>query len=245
MCAMARRESMGEGAQGLSWRQATTILVAVAKPPICRLLRRALKGVGWRAVEVDSGQLAISQAAVARPDGIVVDLELPDTGAADVIRRVREWTRVPILVLGDRQTPEGVVRILDLGADDFLVEPFNTGEFVARLRALLRRAEMNLGTSEVVLGPFRMDFCARRVEVRGREVRLTPIEYVLLETLVRHCGKVVTHPQILREIWGPDGERYQNPLRVHLAHIRRKLTDAGMPRRWLRTELGIGYRVMG
>lgn len=240
---MARRESMGEGES--DWRPSATILVADADLPMSRLLRRMIRGVGWWVAEAASGQLAISQAAFVRPDGIVLDLGMPDIDGAEVIRRIREWSRVPILVLSEKQGPEDVVRVLDMGADDFLGEPFNADELLARLRALLRRAEMRMGASELVLGPFRMDFRARRVEVHGREVRLTPTEYVLLRTVAQHFGKVVTHPQILREIWGPEGERYQNPLRVHMAHLRRKLSDAGMPRGWLRTELGLGYRVMG
>lgn len=238
-------KSAGEGSGGWVRRQGVTVLVVDDDPPICRLLRRVIEGIGWRVAEADSGQLAISQAAFARPDGIVLDLGLPDIDGADVIRRIREWTRVPILVLSVRQEPEEMARILDLGADDFLCKPFNTDELLARLRSLIRRADMHAGAPEVVLGPLRLDCVAHRVEVHGREVRLTPTEYALLKVLAGNRGKVVTQTQILRAIWGPNGEQYRNPLRVHMAHLRRKMAEHGMPKSWLRTELGVGYRLMG
>lgn len=220
-----------------------TILVVDDDTPIRRLLRRAIEGCGWRMAEADSGQVAIGQVAFARPDAVVLELNLPDLDGVAVIRRIREWTRVPILVLSNRADPEGMARVLDTGADDYLTKPFNADELLARLRAVLRRLEMQMGGAGCALGLLRVDFVSRRVEVNGREVRLTPTEYALLKVLARNAGKVVTQKQILQEVWGPKGGRYRNPLRVHVAHLRQKLVGAGLAKGKLQTELGVGYRL--
>lgn len=222
---------------------ALTVLIIEDEPQIRRLLRAALEHCGWRVVEADHGRAGISEAAISRPDAVILDLGLPDMDGQEVIARIREWSGTPILVLSVREKPEARILALDAGADDFVPKPFNTGEVLARLRALRRRREQPAEHSEVACGPLRMDLAARRVTVAGHEIHLTPIEYALLKSLVRNVGKVVTQGYILREVWGPDGDRYRNHLRVHLTHLRKKLTGAGFDRTLLHTEPGVGYRL--
>ena len=220
-----------------------TALIIDDELQIRRLLRAGLEGAGYRVVEADSGQLGISQTALCRPDVVVLDLGLADMEGREVLRRIREWSRVPVLVASVRDDPEDKVAALDAGADDYVTKPFDSTELLARLRAIQRRADPAHEAPEFIAGPLRIDFVARLVRVGEREIHLTPIEYALLRVLARNVGKVVSHRQLLREVWGPNAEQQSQYLRVHLAHVRQKLAEAGINPQSLRTEPGIGYRL--
>jgi two-component system KDP operon response regulator KdpE len=186
------------------------------------------------------------EVATRQPDVVILDLGLPDMDGLEFLRKVREWSAVPVIVLSARGQEADKVAALDAGADDYLSKPFGVGELMARLRVALRhRARVAEGVLEsaFTVGELHVDLAARRVSIGGREVHLTPIEYRLLTTLVRHAGKVVTQKQLLNEVWGPQATEQAHYLRVYMAHLRRKLeADAARPR-YLLTEPGVGYRL--
>lgn len=223
---------------------ALRILVIDDEVQIRRLLRLTLEAENYGVLEAESAQLGLNAAAVTPPDGIVLDLGLPDMDGVTVIRRLREWSKVPVLVLSVRAGEEDKIAALDAGADDYLTKPFGGRELLARLRAILRRTQATAEPAIVRFGGIEIDQAARVVRREGSEVRLTAKEYAFLHLLVRHRGKVVTHRQILREIWGPNAESATHYLRVHMAHLRTKLEqEPGRPQ-FLRTDAGIGYRLV-
>jgi len=221
------------------------ILLVDDEAQIRRVLRAALPAQGYRLVEATTGAEALAQAATRSPDVILLDLGLPDMDGVEVARRIREWTRTPILVLSARDREAEKVAALDAGADDYLTKPFGTDELLARLRVALRHASVaGPGPGEAVFeaGDLRVDFGARRVQRGGQDVRLTPTEYRLLGVLVKHADKVVTHRQLLREVWGPGSSDQSHYLRVFMGQLRHKLeADPARPRHLL-TETGVGYR---
>jgi len=216
------------------------VVIVEDEPQIRRFLRAALGGQGYRVHEASTGADGLVEVASRQPDVVIVDLGLPDMDGLDVIRKVREWSAVPVIVLSDK------VAALDAGADDYLSKPFGVGELMARMRVALRhRARVSDGAVESMfdIGDLHVDLAARRVTVGGAQVHLTPIEYRLLVALVHHAGKVLTHRQLLSEVWGPNATEQAHYLRVYMAHLRRKLeTDAARPR-YLLTEAGVGYRL--
>ena len=221
----------------------TTILIIDDEPPIRRLLRAALEPQGYRVCEAENGQLGLQEAVACRPDVVVLDLGLPDLDGLQVLKRLREWSRTPVLVLSVRDQEGDKVAALDQGADDYLTKPFGTAELLARVRVLQRRAP-GAGDEPVhVVGPLQVDFAAHTVRVSGREVSLTATEFALLRVLVQHAGRVVTHKFLLRSVWGPAAETQSQYLRVYITHLRRKLED-GISHRFIRTETGIGYRLL-
>lgn len=220
-------------------------LVVEDEQPIRRFLRATLEGQGWRVVEAGRGQDALVHARLAPPDVVLLDLGLPDLDGLQVTRRLREWAGMPIVVLSARGRESDKVAALDAGADDYLTKPFGTAELLARLRVALRHAARVAGEAAPVVevAGLRIDLGARRVTVEGREVRLTPLEFKLLFTLARHAGRVLTHRQLLREVWGPGSEGQAHNVRVFMAQLRRKVeADPARPR-WLLTEQGVGYRL--
>jgi len=227
-------------------RTGPTVVVIEDEPQIRRFLRAALVSQGYRFYEAATGHEGLAEAATRQPDVIILDLGLPDLDGLEIIRRVREWTTVPIIVLSARDQEGDKIRALDLGADDYVSKPFGVGELLARMRAALRHAAIaSQQRVEPVftLGALQVDLMRRRVSVGGVEVHLTPIEYKLLTTLVRHAGNVVTHRQLLKEVWGPTYEDQAHYLRVFMLQLRRKLeADPARPR-YLRTEPGVGYRL--
>lgn len=227
-------------------RTGPTVVVIEDEPQIRRFLRAALVSQGYRFYEAATGREGLAEAATRQPDVIILDLGLPDLDGLEIIRRVREWTAVPIIVLSARDQEGDKIKALDLGADDYVSKPFGVGELLARMRAALRHAAIaSQQRSEPVftLGALQVDLMRRRVSVGGTEVHLTPIEYKLLTTLVRHAGNVVTHRQLLKEVWGPTYEDQAHYLRVFMLQLRRKLeADPARPR-YLRTEPGVGYRL--
>ena len=219
-----------------------TALIIDDEVQIRRLLHAVLDRAGYHVVETGLGKSGISEAALAKPNVIILDLGLPDMEGTEVLRRIREWSKVPVLVASVRESAEDKIEALDAGADDYVTKPFDNAEVLARLRAIQRRADPAQEPGEYTAGPLRVDFASRTVLVQEKELRLTPIEYALLRLLTMNAGKVVTQNQLLNHIWGDSAEGQSQHLRVHLSNLRRKLADAGMDARWLRNEPGIGYR---
>jgi len=216
------------------------------EPQIRRFLRVTLTGQGYRLFEATTGADGLVEVGSRQPDVVIVDLGLPDIDGIDVIRRLREWTAVPIIVLSARGQERDKVTALDAGADDYVSKPFGASELVARIRVALRHtagASHEADDATFKVGELRMDLLRRQVFVGDREVRLTPIEYKLLTTLVRHAGKVVTHQQLLREVWGPTHTDQAHYVRVYMAHLRHKLEAEPARPRYLLTEPGVGYRL--
>jgi len=221
-----------------------TVLVIDDEVQIRRLLRITLEAAGISVIEADNGRIGLEEAARCHPDAIVLDLGLPDIGGLQVLKQLREWSKVPVLVLTVLAAENDKVAALDAGADDYLTKPFGSAEITARLRAILRRVNDEDEKSVVKFGDIEMDLAARTVRRAGAEVRLTAKEYAMLRLLVVHRGKVVTHGQMLRELWGPKAEENTHYLRVHMTHIRQKLETEPHKPRHLRTESGIGYRLV-
>ena len=219
------------------------VLVVDDEPPIRRFLRVALEAQGYRVVEAATAQEAIAQAATRAPDLVLLDLGLPDLDGFEVVRRLREWSAMPVVVLSARGREDDKIRALDAGADDYVTKPFATGELLARMRAALRRRARGDDDAAVVeCGELRIDLGRRQVTVAGAEVRLTPIEYRLLVALARHAGRVLTHEHLLREVWGPGYTTQHHYLRVYMAQLRHKIEREPSRPRWLLTEPGVGYR---
>lgn len=217
-----------------------TVLVIDDEAQIRKLLRITLEAAGCRVLEASGGQPGQSEAALGRPDVIVLDLGLPDMDGVEVIRRLREWSQTPVLVLSVRDATGQKVAALEAGADDYLTKPFDGTELIARLRALVRRAQSESGEPVFVHGQLQVDYVAHTVSVRGQEVHLTKTEYALLALLARHAGRVLTHEHMLRAIWGPNAAEQRQYLRVHLASLRVKLDRAVT----IRAEAGVGYRLL-
>ena len=215
-------------------------------PEIRRFLRATLIGHGFRLVEAETGREGLQAAETRQPDLVILDLGLPDIDGLEVIRRLREWTAVPILVLSARGQEADKVAALDAGADDYVAKPFGVGELLARVRVLLRHAERTVREVEeqaYEAGDLAVDFARRRVAVKGEDVHLTPIEYRLLTTLIKHAGKVLTHKQLLKEVWGRPYADQPHYVHVYMAQLRRKIEpDPARPRHLL-TEPGVGYRL--
>ena len=216
------------------------------EPQIRRFLRATLSGQGYRLFEAATGADGLVEVGSRQPDVIIIDLGLPDMDGVDVIRRLREWTAVPIIVLSARGQERDKVTALDAGADDYVSKPFGASELVARIRVALRHAagaSHEADEAAFKVGELQVDRLRRHVSVGGTEVRLTPTEYKLLTTLIRHAGKVVTHQQLLREVWGPAHTEQAHYVRIYMAHLRHKLEAEPARPRYLLTEPGVGYRL--
>ncbi|MEU6300991.1 response regulator [Streptomyces erythrochromogenes] len=224
----------------------TRVLVVDDEPQIVRALVINLKARKYEVDAAADGASALELAAARHPDVVVLDLGLPDMDGVEVIKGLRGWTRVPILVLSARHSSDEKVEALDAGADDYVTKPFGMDELLARLRAAVRRAEPSAGSGEdeviVATEGFTVDLAAKKAVREGRDVRLTPTEWHLLEVLVRNGGKLVSQKQLLQEVWGPSYGTETNYLRVYMAQLRRKLeADPSHPRHFI-TEPGMGYR---
>lgn len=217
-----------------------TVLVIDDEPQIRRLLRVILETAGLTAKEAAGGAEGIRETAYLKPDCVVLDLGLPDLGGVEVVRRIREWSDVPIVILSVRDEPAEKIAALEAGADDYVTKPFDAGELVARCRAMMRRRNAGAQKSSFVQDGLVIDFAARTVSIDNRRVELTATEYALLRLLALNAGKVLLHAQILRQIWGPKAEDHRQYLRVYIAALRRKLGSAIT----IKTETGIGYRLV-
>jgi two-component system KDP operon response regulator KdpE len=222
------------------------VLLVEDEPPMRRFLRTTLKLNGFRLVEAGSVREGIMSASTHNPEIVLLDLGLPDADGLELIREVRAWSRVPILVLSARGKETDKVDALDAGADDYLTKPFGARELLARIRVALRHAherEARSARTALKAGPLDIDFAKREVKRDGVALHLTPIEFRLLALLARHAGMVLTHRQIVADVWGPGGEQQTHTLRVHMAQLRRKIeVDSARPKILL-TEPGVGYRM--
>ena len=221
------------------------ILVCDDEPQIRRALNLILRDAGYEVLLAATGEEALDTAALAGPHLAIVDLMLPDQPGIEICRRLREWSEIPILILsaiGDEQTK---IEALDAGADDYVTKPFGSGELVARVKVALRRAGRDPAEPRVVVGALAVDLAARSVWAAENEVHLTPIEFALLRVLVLNRGMLLTHRQLLSEVWGPEHLDATPLLRTHVANLRSKLAAAGADPLAIRTESGIGYRFSG
>lgn len=219
------------------------VLVVDDEKAIRRFLQVSLSTHGHTVFEARGGQEALEAVVVHRPDLIILDLGLPDIEGIEVTRRLREWTQTPIIILSVRDHETDKIAALDAGADDYLTKPFSMGELLARLRAALRHVGVKEDAPVFCSGKLKVDLARRVVMVDNREVQLTPTEYDLLKVLVVHAGKVVTHPQIIRQLWGPGNEDQSHLLRVNMSNLRRKLEANPTRPTYIITEPGVGYRL--
>jgi len=220
------------------------ILVVEDDKEIRRFLRASLVSSGYYLIESSNGEDGLQKIADERPALVLLDLGLPDIDGLAVIRKLRAWSNVPIIVLSARGNEADKVKALDNGADDYLTKPFGVSELLARIRVALRHAgEDSSDTDALEIGELRVDFPRRQVLIRGKEIHLTPIEYQILTTLARNAGKLVTHRQLLKEVWGPDRVFDKHYLRVYITYLRRKIEPDPTRPRYVLTEPGIGYRL--
>jgi two-component system KDP operon response regulator KdpE len=221
-------------------------LVVEDEPQVIRFLKASLTSHGFKILDAPTGQRGLIEASAHVPDIVLLDLGLPDMDGVEVVRRLREWTAVPVIVLSARGQERDKIEALDAGADDYLTKPFGIGELLARMRVALRhadRAAEDAETGELVVDDLTVSLAARRVSVAGKEIHLTPNEYRLLAVLARNAGKVVTQRHLLKEVWGPSSIEQSHYLRVYMAQLRHKLETEPARPRWLITEPGVGYRL--
>ena len=229
----------------MTYEKAVVLLIE-DEPQMRRFLKITLQGHGYRLLEAQSGQEGLTEVATRNPEIVLLDLGLPDIDGLEVTKRIREWSRVPIIVLSARDQEDDRIRALDAGADDYLTKPFGAGELLARIRVALRHVSLQQTGGEepvFILANLKVDFSKRQVFREGTEVHVTPIEYKLLAALIRHAGKVLTHKQLMKEVWGAGYIDQTHYLRIYMAQLRHKLeADPARPRFFI-NEPGIGYRL--
>lgn len=226
--------------------KSATIVVIEDEVQIRRFLRTTLVSEGYQVVEAQTGKQGLAEAGTCKPDLIILDLGLPDMDGVEVIKGVRSWSSVPIIILSARSQESDKVSALDAGADDYLVKPFGAGELLARIRVALRHVISAAEGDEAgvfTVDELKVDMVHRKVTVGGDEVHLTPIEYRLLTVLVKHAGKVLTHQLLLKEVWGPNYTERAHYLRIYMGNLRHKLEKDPARPRFLLTEVGVGYRL--
>lgn len=223
-----------------------TALLVEDEPQIRRFVRSALEEEGWQVFEAENLKRGLIDAGTRKPDLVILDLGLPDGDGVDFITDVRAWSPVPIIVLSARSDESDKIRALDCGADDYLSKPFGVGELLARVRSTLRRIRQptNSKSGAFQFGDVKVDLQARVITKADQPVHLTPIEYRLLGVLIANAGRVVTNPQLLREVWGPSHSESSHYLRVYMGHLRQKLEDNPAQPRFLLTETAVGYRLL-
>jgi two-component system, OmpR family, KDP operon response regulator KdpE len=220
------------------------ILVIDDESQIRRMLRLSLEAHGYQVREATTAQEGLQQVAIARPDVIILDLGLPDMDGLDALKKLREWSQTPVLVLSVKNSEQDKIDLLDAGANDYVTKPFGMGELLARLRAALRHSLPDASDGILRTGNLTVDFAKRLATRSGTELKLTPTEYSLLRFLAQHAGKVVTHNQIIHELWGMQSQPDQSYLRVYVLQLRRKIEDDPSNPRLLITEPGVGYRLL-
>jgi two-component system KDP operon response regulator KdpE len=220
------------------------VLIIEDEPQMRRFLRVSLTGNGYQLAEAETAQEGLAQAAARNPDLVLLDLGLPDQDGLTVTERLREWASMPIIVISARGREEDKIKALDAGADDYVTKPFGVGELLARIRVAFRHKNVSAsGSSLFESGDLRVELARRQVFVGDKEVHLTPIEYKLLTTLIKHAGRVLTHRQLLREVWGPHSSEQTQYLRVYMGQLRHKLEQNPSRPVHLLTEPGVGYRL--
>jgi two-component system, OmpR family, KDP operon response regulator KdpE len=227
--------------------QANPVIVVIEDDPAIRLfLRTGLGAHGFKVFEADRGQQGIIEAGVRKPDLVILDLGLPDMDGVDVIKAIRAWSAMPIIILSARSTEQHKIEALDAGADDYLTKPFGLGELLARIRVAMRHSICNPAQDQsgvFTTGAMKIDLVKRRVVVDEKEIHLTPIQYRLLSVLIKNAGKVLTHQYLLKEVWGPSYRDNSHYLRIYMSQLRQKLEiDPAQPQ-YLLTESGVGYRL--
>ncbi len=221
-----------------------SVLLVEDEKDIRRFVRQALQNEGCQVYEAGTLADGLHAAASVKPQLVMLDLGLPDGDGVEFMQRLRSWSQIPVLVLSARSTEHDKIRVLDAGADDYLTKPFSVGELLARVRALLRRSRMEpaLGTPLVRFGDVQVDLAAHSVSKAGQTVHLTAMEFKLLTVLLNNSGRVMTHRQLLRAVWGGEHSEDSHYLRIYVAHLRHKLEDNPTQPQYLQTEIGIGYR---
>ncbi len=226
----------------------SVIVIVEDDPQICRFLRTSLSVQGFQVIEATTGERGIVEIGTRKPELVILDLGLPGMDGIAVIRKVREWSAVPIIVLSARSQESNKIAALDAGADDYLTKPFSIGELLARIRVSLRHAAQLTGDGVEALfsvGDLQVDLSRRSVHIGEQEIHLTPIEYRLLTVLIHHAGKVLTHRQLLLDVWGPAYVEHAHYVRIYMGQLRRKLEADPTQPRYLLTEAGVGYRLAG
>jgi len=224
----------------------SVIVIVEDDPQICRFLRTSLSVQGFQVIEATTGERGIVEIGTRKPELVILDLGLPGMDGIAVIRKVREWSAVPIIVLSARSQESNKIAALDAGADDYLTKPFSIGELLARIRVSLRHAAQLTGDGVEALfsvGDLQVDLSRRSVHIGEQEIHLTPIEYRLLTVLIHHAGKVLTHRQLLLDVWGPAYVEHAHYVRIYMGQLRRKLEADPTQPRYLLTEAGVGYRL--
>jgi two-component system KDP operon response regulator KdpE len=220
------------------------IIIIEDDPPIRRFLRTGLTAHQFAVFEADSGQRGIIEAGIRKPDLIILDLGLPDMDGVAVIQAIRQWSKLPIIVLSARSAETHKIEALDAGADDYLTKPFGLGELLARIRVALRHTQVTVEQNDIfTVEQLKVDLAKRQVFLNGEEIHLTPIQYRLLLVLVKNAGKVLTHHYILKEVWGPSYLENSHYLRIYMSQLRQKLEVDPTQPKYLLTESGVGYRL--
>ncbi len=222
----------------------TTVLVIEDEVQMRRLLRVCLERNGYEVAEAATGEEGLAEAVRIQPKVVLLDLGLPDMDGMIVLKRLREWSQAPVLMVSVREREDDKITALDNGANDYITKPFSTGELLARLRVVLRHAQPSTAATVFSSGNLQVDLTTRTVKISGRTVKLTATEYALLHLFVQHAGKVLTHGQLLREIWGSQDVQKTGPLRVYMAYLREKLETNPAKPELLVTEPGVGYRLV-
>ena len=219
------------------------VLVVDDEPAIRRFLRASLGAHGYTVMEASCGEDALKTVALNHPEVVILDLGLPDIDGVEVTRRLREWTQIPIIILSVRDQEGDKIAALDAGADDYLTKPFGMGELMARMRVALRRSAQTTEEPIYQIDELEVDLARRQVSVAGQDISLTPTEYDLLRVLAQHAGKVITHHQLLRMVWGDAYQTETHLLRVNMSNLRRKIEPDPTRPRYILTEPGVGYRL--
>lgn len=220
-----------------------TIVVCDDEPQIRKILTITLESADYKVVEAENGKDAITQVATSHPQLVILDLGLPDRDGLSVLKEIRTWTQVPVIILSVKNSEEDIVKALDLGADDYLTKPFNTSELLARIRANIRRTQQSDDDTVFKNGNLVIDLAARIVKKKNTEIKLTNTEYLLLVLLAKNTDKVLTHRYILKEIWGPSAVENSQYLRVFIGQLRKKIEDDYTNPEFILTESGVGYRM--
>ncbi len=221
------------------------ILIIDDEPQICKLLSVSLRAHGFITEQVGNGRDGINRTAVYKPDLLIVDLGLPDMDGKEIIRGIRQWSNAPMIVLTARDQEQEKIDALDAGADDYITKPFSMGELMARMRVCLRRMASGENEPLLVCGGLKVDLVQRRVTVDEHEIKLTPTEYEIVKLLAQHAGRVLTHKQLLKAVWGNLYEGDTHYIRVYIGQLRRKIEKDPAQPKYIITESGIGYRLMG
>lgn len=224
---------------------AARILIIEDEPQIRKLLKVSLNAHGYDLEEAANGKDGVNRAATFKPDLLIIDLGLPDIDGKEVVKQIREWSETPIIILTARDQEQEKIEALDSGADDYMTKPFGVGELLARMRVCLRRAATVEQQPVLVCGGLVVDLQQRRVTVDGDEVKLTPTEYEIIKIMMQHAGKVITHKQLLKAVWGNAYQQDTHYIRVYIAQLRRKIEQNPTQPRYIVTESGVGYRLMG